>query len=311
MAASHSVSSSNLGTHARPRASAMPDAAALGHAAQAESASALGAAAPLGVVGDAGVAGSAPASDHPLNRPLRQLTWSDPFRWLAAGWHDFTQAPLIGLFYGACFTAMGWALLAVFRFAPAYTLALSAGFLLLGPLLCMGLYHASRALGQGERPTLLGSMLAWRHKGSALAIFGFVLLIIEMLWGRSAMVIFAVSFDGIPAFDGSLSQLLSTDYLPFVATYLAVGAVFAGLIFAISVISIPMIMDQSVDAITAGLGSLRLVVTQPGVMWLWAALLSAVVLLAMLPGFLGLLVAAPVVGHASWHAYKEASTPRT
>jgi uncharacterized membrane protein len=248
-------------------------------------------------------------SDHPLDRPLAVLKWSDPFHWLALGWRDFTRAPLIGLFYGACFAAMGWGLVAVFKFAAAYTLALSAGFLLLGPFLCLGLYQASRSWEQGRQPTLWSTMGAWQRKGGAMATFGFVLLIIEMLWGRSAMIIFAVSFDGIPEFNGSIAQLLSPEYLPFVATYLAVGALFGGLIFAISAISIPMILDQQTDAISAGLTSLRLVMTQPGVMWLWAALLAVVVAVAMAPGFLGLLVAGPVVGHASWHAYKGATTP--
>lgn len=247
------------------------------------------------------------ASPHPFDRPLATLGWSDPFRWLAAGWHDFTRAPLIGLFYGGCFAAMGWALLGVFKFAAAYTLALSAGFLLMGPVMCLGLYQASRSLERGQTPSLAASMMSWRRKGSALATFGFILLIVEMLWGRSAMVIFAISFEGMPELGGSLALLLTPDYLPFVITYLTVGALFAGLIFGISVISIPMILDQSVDAISAGLTSLRLVLTQPGVMLLWGALLTAVVLLGMLPGFLGLLVAGPVAGHASWHAYRAAT----
>ena len=263
-----------------------------------------------GVSGELDALGGTNApSDHPLDRPLAVLKWSDPFHWLALGWQDFTRAPLIGLFYGACFAAMGWGLVAVFKFAAAYTLALSAGFLLLGPFMCLGLYHASRALEQGRQPTLWSSMGAWQRKGSAMATFGFVLLIIEMLWGRSAMIVFAVSFDGVPEFNGSIAQLLSPEYLPFVATYLAVGALFGGLIFAISAISIPMILDQQTDAISAGLTSLRLVLTQPGVMWLWAALLATVVAVAMAPGFLGLLVAGPVVGHASWHAYKAATVP--
>ena len=87
---------------------------------------------------------------------------------------------------------------------------------------------------------------------------------------------------------------------------MVVGGVFAGLIFAISVVSIPMILDRPVDAITAGLTSMRLVLTQPGVMLLWGALITALVVLAMLPWFAGLLVVGPVLGHASWHAYRAA-----
>ena len=84
--------------------------------------------------------------------PLAPLRATDPFRWLALGWADFKRAPKLGLFYGLCFFVMGHALLWVFRTAPAYVLALSAGFLLMGPFLCLGLYHASRALEQARRP---------------------------------------------------------------------------------------------------------------------------------------------------------------
>jgi len=248
-------------------------------------------------------------STHPLDRPMAALTWSDPFRWLARGWHDFTQAPLIGLFFGACFAAMGWGLLAMFKYAATYTLALSAGFLLMGPFLCLGLYQASRAMERGLKPSLGACMMAWRQKGGAMATFGFMLLIIEMLWGRAAMIVFAVSFEGVPHFDGTVAQLLTPEYLPFVSTYLAVGALFAGLIFGLSVISIPMILEEKVDAISAALSSLRLVLTQTGVMLLWGGLITTIVLLGMLPGFMGLLVAGPLVGHASWHAYRAVMGP--
>ena len=201
---------------------------------------------------------------------------------------------------------MGWALLVVFRHAPAYMMALSAGFLLMGPFLCLGLYQASRRLEQGDRPDLGDSLLAWDQRTGTLAIFGFVLLVLEMLWGRASLIVFAVSFDGMPDFKGSMLALLDPENLQFIVAYLVVGGFFAGLIFAVSVVSIPMILDRPTDAITAGLTSLRLVLTQPGVMLFWGALITALVVLAMLPWFAGLLVVGPVVGHASWHAYRAA-----
>ena len=237
---------------------------------------------------------------------LRPLGLGEPLRWLAAGWRDFLRCPGIGLFYGACFMAMGWLLMTVFQHAPAYVLALSAGFLLTGPFLALGLYRASQRLGRGERPDLGDSLLAWDQRTGTLAIFGFVLLVLEMLWGRASLIVFAVSFDGMPDFKGSLLALLDPENLQFIVAYLLVGGFFAGLIFAVSVVSIPMILDRPVDAITAGLTSLRLVLTQPGVMLVWGALITAVVVLAMLPWFAGLLVAGPVLGHASWHAYRAA-----
>jgi uncharacterized membrane protein len=240
---------------------------------------------------------------------LRPLRFGDPLRWLAAGWRDFLRCPAIGLFYGGCFMAMGWLLMVVFQHAPAYVLALSAGFLLTGPFLCLGLYQASRRLERGEAPDLGDSLLAWDQRMSTLAIFGFVLLVLEMLWGRASLIVFAVSFDGMPDFKGSLLALIDPENLQFIVAYLLVGGFFAGLIFAVSVVSIPMILDRPVDAITAGLTSLRLVLTQPAVLLWWGALLTVIVVLAMLPWFAGLLVAGPVVGHASWHAYRAAVAP--
>jgi uncharacterized membrane protein len=206
---------------------------------------------------------------------------------------------------------MGWGLLKVYENAPAYMLALSAGFLLMGPFLCMGLYDVSMKRERGERPDFGDSLVAWESHLGQMAIFGFVLLVLEMLWGRAAMVVFAVSFDGMPDMKGSLLAMLDPENIGFIVTYLGVGAIFAGLIFAVSVISIPMMLDRQVDAITAGLTSMRLVLTQPGVMIFWGALLTALTLLAMLPGFLGLIVLGPILGHASWHAYREAVVDET
>lgn len=256
-------------------------------------------------------AGTAPAtapSEGSLTR-LRTLRWSDPLHWLALGWRDFTRCPGLGLFYGAAFVAMGYALMKVFEEAPAYVLALSAGFLLVGPFLCLGLYQASRHLERGERPDLGDSLLAWDTRTGTLALFGGVLLVLEMIWGRAAMVVFAVSFDGMPDFKGSLLMLADPENLGFTVTYLAVGAVFAGLIYAVSVVSIPMILDRQTDAVTAGLTSLRLCLTQPGVMLFWGALITLLVVAAMLPFFAGLLVVGPWLGHASWHAYRGAVEP--
>ena len=246
----------------------------------------------------------APRAPSVLDMPLATLTWSDPWRWLKLGWSDFLRAPTIGLFYGACFVMMGWALLAVFEFAPQYTLALSAGFLLMGPFLCLGLYQVSRGVERGEPPNFVRSLTAWRISSAQLAIFAAILLVLEMLWGRAAMIVFAISFTGMPDFTGPLTSFFTEEYLTFFTAYTVVGGIFAALIYAISVISMPMILDRGVDAISAGLASMRLVSTQTGVMLLWAALISGLILLALLPGFLGLLIVGPVLGHASWHAYR-------
>lgn len=237
---------------------------------------------------------------------LRTLRFGQPLQWLLLGWRDFARAPAIGLFYGASFVLMGWALMIVFEHAPPYTLGLSGGFLLVGPFMCLGLYRVSQRLEAGEKPGFADSLFAWQTRTGALAIFGFVLLVLEMLWARSTLVVFAVSFDGMPDFKGSLMALLSPENLTFIIAWGAVGFIFASLIYAVCVVSIPMILHRETDAITAGLTSLRLVLTQTGVMAWWALLIAALVFGALMPWFLGLLVVGPVVGHASWHAYRAA-----
>jgi uncharacterized membrane protein len=250
-----------------------------------------------------------PSTDEPrgpsiFSLELATLRFSDPFTWLRLGWQDFIRCPRIGLFYGLCFFAMGHALLAVFEQAPAYVLALSAGFLLLGPFLSLGLYDASKAMQtNSHHPSLRASLTAWRPTKGAMAIFAGVLLILEMLWGRASMVVFAVSFNNLPTGD-LFRHIFAWENIGFIITYTVVGAVFAGLIFVTSVVSIPMIMDRQVDAVSAGLTSIRACLQNPGVMLMWGALITSVIVLAMLPWFLGLFVAGPVIGHATWHAYR-------
>lgn len=247
---------------------------------------------------------SSPSSASVFQLPLAHLNMADPWRWLAHGWQDFRQCPKIGLFYGVCFFLMGHALWYVFRAAPAYVLALSAGFLLMGPFLCLGIYDASRALERGQRPSLRASLVAWKATRGTMAIFAGVLLILEMLWGRASLVVFAVTFNTMPSTEHLLAELLRIENLEFLITYAVVGALFAGLIFVTSVISIPMILDREVDAISAGLTSIRACVENPGVMLQWGLIITASALLSMLPGLLGLLVVGPVIGHATWHAYR-------
>jgi uncharacterized membrane protein len=243
-------------------------------------------------------------TSSPLVVTAPPLRLSDPLHWLVLGWRDFRRCPGIGVFYGVCFFLMGHALLAVFHSAPEYVLALSAGFLLMGPFLSLGLYHASRELQQGRVPSLPQSLLAWEASKGAMAVFAGVLLILEMLWGRASLVVFAVSFNTIPSAHNVLQQLLDPENLDFLITYTCVGSVFAGLIFVTSVVAIPAIMDRQMDAITAGLSSIRACLDHPLVMFWWGMLVVLLTLLAMLPYFLGLIVLGPVVGHATWHAYR-------
>ena len=236
---------------------------------------------------------------------MRPLGWADPFRWLARGLLDLRQHPGIALFYGLCFWGMAQVLALVFKHKPEYTLSLVSGCLLVGPFLAMGLYEVSRKRERGELPDMATSLMCWDQHIRSMAMLVLVLMVLELLWGRASLVVFAVFFNtGMPSTTGVIEAVFNPQNLEFILVYLAVGGVFAALVYGLSVVSIPMILDRDTDAISAVLTSMRVVFSHPGVMLLWGLLLSVLVLAALWPWALGIIVVGPWLGHASWHAYR-------
>ena len=235
---------------------------------------------------------------------INRLRADDPLQWLSEGWQDFLRAPFLSLFFGACFVVMGHVLLLVAEKAPAYVMTLSAGWLLLGPLLCLGVYDISRQLQKGRKPALGHALFAWLPSAGKVASFAAILLAVQWLWSRVSLALFAINFDGLPSTERALAALRTPDNLSFIIAYCAVGAVFAFLVFITSVIAIPMILDKRVDAVSACLTSMRACIANPITMAVWAALIALLIAMAMLPFLLGLLIIGPVLGHGTWHAYR-------
>ena len=245
-----------------------------------------------------------PPSDAPA-KEIVSLQWADPFRWLARGWRDLMGAKGIGIFYGVCFFTMALVLGAVFRSKPEYAMSIASGCLLVGPFLAMGLYEVSRRREQGLLPELSTSLTCWDSHIKSMGMLVLVLIVLELLWGRASLVVFAVFFNtGMPSTTGVIQAIFNLDNWEFLAVYMVVGGVFAGLVFAVAVVSIPMILDRDTDAISAAITSLQVVFTHLGVMLLWGALLTLLVVAALIPWGLGLLVIGPWLGHATWHAYR-------
>ncbi|MDO9197680.1 DUF2189 domain-containing protein [Rhodoferax sp.] len=245
-----------------------------------------------------------PPSEAP-RKEIIDLRLSDPFRWLLRGWRDLMAAKGISLFYGVCFFAMAWVLGAVFRSKPEYVMSIASGCLLVGPFLAMGLYEVSRRREQGITPELGASLTCWDSHMRSMGMLVLVLIVLELLWGRASLVVFAVFFNtGMPSTTGVIKAVFNPENWEFLAVYLVVGGVFAGLVFAVSVVSIPMILDRDTDAISAAITSLQVVFGNTAVMLLWGMLLTGLVLLALIPWGLGLLLIGPWLGHASWHAYR-------
>jgi len=228
-----------------------------------------------------------------------------PFGWLAAGWRDFRSHPLPSIVYGACFATMGWLIVITFRHAYQYVSALVTGFFLVGPFLAIGLYDLSRRREQGEPAWLASSLDAWRPNVGAIGMFALVLAVILLVWARASLVVFALFYTSeMPSVDRFLEQIFSLDSIEFLLAYFCVGGFFAVLVFAISVVSVPMMLDRHTDGIVAVLTSLKTFAANVPAMIVWGLLIFVLIAAGFALFFVGLVVAVPVIGHATWHAYR-------
>lgn len=241
-------------------------------------------------------------------RDILPLGFVDPWRWLSAGTHDLCAYPGMDVFYGAAFWSMALVLGAVFQTSPEYTMSIASGCLLVGPFMALGLYEVSRQRALGQRPYFLATLTCWRSHLRSMGMLVLVLVVLELLWGRASLVVFAVFFNtGMPTTTGVMQAIFNPENWEFVVAYTVVGGVFAMLVYALGVVSIPMILDRDTDAITAAITSLEVVASNFAVMLLWGAVITALVLAALLtPWCIGLLLVGPLLGHASWHAYRGA-----
>jgi len=244
---------------------------------------------------------------------VRRVPFDAPWTWLARGWRDIWMAPSISLTYGAVFTAISLLVVLGLYSAGALSLALplAGGFLLLGPMFAVGLYETSRRL-EGKESVSLMDMLHFTIKSPGqLAFMGVFLLIIYFVWLEIAFLLFML-FLGPQSLqlENIMPTLLFTPAgvgLLIVGT--AAGAVLALLVYAVTAVSIPLLMRRKVDAVTAAVTSIRAVALNLPAMLLWAALIAAMTALAFATLFVGLIVVFPLVGHATWHAYRALVTP--
>lgn len=245
-----------------------------------------------------------PASDAPKKEILK-LNFSDPFIWLRRGWQDLLSFKSCTTFFGVCFFVMAVILGIVFRNKPEYTMSIVSGCLLLGPFLALGLYEVSRRNELGLPKSFIQSTTCWRNHIRSMGMLVLVLIVLELLWGRASLVVFAVFFNtGMPSTTGVMEAIFNAQNLEFLLVYAMVGGVFAALVFAVSVVSIPMILDRDTDAISAAITSIQVVFVNLPVMLLWGALLTVLVAVALIPAGLGLIVIGPWLGYATWHAYR-------
>lgn len=240
----------------------------------------------------------------------RRITLDHPWRWLSSGWLDMCCEPSVSYAWGAMFTAIGLLLLfGLDQWGAAYMiLPLAFGFALIGPAAAVGLYEVSRRLETDQETGLAVAFAAFRRNSSQIALVGFFLLVVFLVWVRLAMLEFMLFFGAEPPSLGNLmdSLFLSDVSAGFLLVGTLSGAALAAFTFAMTAVAIPMLLDKpECDAVTAMLASLECVRRNPKPMALWAFLIAMFTLMGLGMFFVGLTVTLPLIGHASWHAYRD------
>jgi uncharacterized membrane protein len=257
-----------------------------------------------------------PAQPQPYTMPrVNTLTPADIRAALMEGLSDFARAPLFGLFFGGIFALAGIIIvLALTVWDKAWMIyPVAIGFPLVGPFAAVGLYEVSRRLEAGL-PLIWSEILSvvWAQRLRELSWMAFVMLFVFWIWMYQVRLLIAL-FLGRMSFS-TLEKFLAVVFTTgqgwlFLAVGHVVGAALALVLFSVTVISIPLLMEREVDFVTAMITSVRAVVASPVAMLSWGLIVTLCVIIACLPFFLGLLVILPVLGHATWHLYRRAVVP--
>lgn len=245
---------------------------------------------------------------------VRRIAVADVAEALVQGLRDFQAAPLYGLAFGALYAAGGLLIvLSVTALGMSYlAYPLGAGFALLGPFVAVGLYEVSRRREAGQRSSPRDIWNAMKGR-SEIAWMAFVTLFVFIMWMYQVRFLMAL-FLGLNASFSSLQQfitvvLTTSQGLLFLLVGNVIGAALSLILFSLTVVSFPLLLDRDVDFVTAMITSVRAVATNPVPMIGWAAVVVVLLIVSSLPMFLGLLVTLPVLGHATWHLYRRVVAP--
>ena len=251
-----------------------------------------------------------PAMQEPTYR-IRRIDMDQPWTWLARGWHDLRASGFLGCVHGAWYALLGFALsTALWLNNILYVgLPLAAMFTLVGPIAAVGLYRISQDLGEGKSPRLSDSLLAWKANPTQIALLGVALLLLAFAWMRLAFLIFMMYFSDNPPGPEAvfiIDVFFSADSIPFLATGIITGGIMAAIAFAVSAISIPFLLHRTdANVLQAIIVSIMAVRDNFWPMMLWAWLIAVFLAVGLFTAYVGLIITLPLIGHATWHAYKD------
>jgi len=244
---------------------------------------------------------------HFLHVEIRRVSAMRAVVWLQRGWDDVLHMKAASLGHGALITALG-AILLMLGSSHAYLVAAAiSGYLLVGPVMTTGLCELSRRRAGGEKTGFDESMHGMTRNPEGLMYFGVVLAIIAAAWFvLSGVVLQSVLHTSSPSLGdalwGSLSDAVNR---PQVIAYIGSGAILAAVVFTLSVVSVPLIIDRHASALDAMWISVKVTFWNLPAMIVWAAFIVALTAIGFAPFLFGMIIVAPVLGHATWHAYRD------
>ncbi len=238
---------------------------------------------------------------------IRPIGFAAPLKWLRLGWTDLWRQPAASLFYGVAIAVTGAVILGVTADLPYLFAAAITGFLLVAPMLLAGLYELSRCYLANEPVSVFDSMLAWKRNPSALVSFGLLSILAGTVWQVASVVIVAVFYKGRPLgpVDMMIEVLVNPQHYLMFFIYLGAGAVLAAVVFALSVVSMPMLVDRRCDLLCALVTSVNAVAENPLPLAFWALIIMLLSGIGFATALVGLILVMPWLGHASFHAYKD------
>lgn len=253
---------------------------------------------------------AATTADPHHNPPkVNDITLDHPWEWLAKGWKDLSAAPKFSLTYGAAFVVISYLMTFGLVYEQLFFIIppLAAAFFLVAPLLGIGLYQISAALERGEEVQFCNATKAWKANEVHLSAMAVVLVLVVLAWMLAALLVFALFYDQpVPPWESFIPVVFLSGESPvFLFSGILVGALIAGFTFSITAITVPLLMDRQVDVLTAMQTSMQAVRQNWQAMALWASLIVMFVGVGIATFYIGLVVTMPLIGHATWHAYRD------